>query len=83
MREDSNPRYPFEYAGFQNRYLQPLRHSPFQGVINREVLEGLQTSKEGLDLEKIKEPESLPLFLKKVKTSRLLGVRETKNTLHL
>src|SRR6185369_7731469 len=26
-RRDSNPRYPYEYAGFQNRCLKPLGHS--------------------------------------------------------
>jgi len=28
VREDSNPRYLYKYAGFQDRFLQPLRHSP-------------------------------------------------------
>ena len=28
VREDSNPRYLCRHAGFQDRFLQPLRHSP-------------------------------------------------------
>ena len=28
VREDSNPRYLCRHAGFQDRFLQPLRHLP-------------------------------------------------------
>ena len=33
MERDSNPRYPYEYAGFQNRCLKPLSHPSESGLI--------------------------------------------------
>ena len=38
VREDSNPRYLCKHAGFQDRFLQPLRHSPLRCFISVDLL---------------------------------------------
>ena len=33
MERDSNPRNPYEFAGFQNRCLKPLSHPSVRGIV--------------------------------------------------
>lgn len=37
MERDSNPRNPYEFAGFQNRCLKPLSHPSFSSLDFRQI----------------------------------------------